>query len=200
MNMSYGKNGMDLTKGFEKCRLTAYRDSGGVLTIGWGSTHHVTEGMTCTQAQADLDLLANVADAVDCVNDSVRVPLTQNQFDALVDFTFNVGCGAFKSSTLLRMLNAGDLQGAHDQLDRWVMDNGKRVQGLQNRRDAEQALFKKPVGSFHPIDPAPVPPAPVPPADPAPAKPSGFFAALMAFFASLRKNKQVSQSPTDTGA
>lgn len=180
MNMHYGKNGMDLTKGFEKCRLTPYRDSGGVLTDGWGNTHHVQAGFCITQAKADADLMANVADAVDCVNDSVRVPLTQNQFDALVDFTFNVGCGAFKSSTLLRMLNAGDFQGAHDQLDRWVMDNGKRVQGLQNRRDAEQALFKKPdTGRVAPPvqttpEPTPEPISPVAEEKPLDRKPSAF--------------------------
>jgi lysozyme len=141
MNMTYGKNGLDLTKGFEKCRLKPYRDGGGVWTNGWGNTHHVDPNITITQEQADRDLLANVQDAVDCVNDNVKVPLTQNQFDALVDFVFNVGGPAFKASTLLRMLNAGDYAGANAQMDRWIMDNGKKVAGLQNRRDAEQALF-----------------------------------------------------------
>lgn len=143
MNMSYSKDGMELTKNWEKCRLTPYRDSGGVLTNGYGNTHHVDANVTITQQQADDDLLRNVQDAVDAVNDHVSVTLTQNQFDALVDFTFNCGVTAFKNSTLLKLLNAGDLDGACAQLDRWVKDNGKYVQGLQNRRDAEQALWNK---------------------------------------------------------
>ena len=141
MNMAYSKDGMALTKDFEQCRLTPYLDGGGVWTNGWGNTHHVRPESTITQERADADLLANVQDAVDAVNDHVTVPLTQAQFDALVDFVFNVGVGAFKKSTLLRLLNTGDYQGAHDQFDRWNMDNGKVIKGLQRRRDAEQKLW-----------------------------------------------------------
>ena len=145
MNMSYGKNGLELTKGFEKCRLMPYKDGGGVWTNGWGNTHRVTPGAAITQEQADKDLLANVQDAVDCVNDSVRVKLTQDQFDALVDFAFNAGCGAFKGSTLLRKLNAGDFVGADAQFAVWnkIRVNGVLTasKGLDNRRIAEDALF-----------------------------------------------------------
>ena len=145
LNMHYGKNGLDLTKGFEKCRLVPYKDGGGVWTNGWGNTHRVTPGVAITQEQADKDLLANVQDAVDCVNDSVRVKLTQDQFDALVDFTFNAGCGAFKGSTLLRKLNAGDFVGADAQFAAWnkIRVNGVLTasKGLDNRRTAEDALF-----------------------------------------------------------
>ena len=119
MNMNYGKNGLDLTKGFEKCRLLPYKDGGGVWTNGWGNTHRVTPGVAITQDQADKDLLANVQDAVDCVNDSVSVKLTQDQFDALVDFTFNAGCGAFKGSR--RPRPGGALWLAARQ--RWVGSN-----------------------------------------------------------------------------
>lgn len=147
MNMQYGKNGLDLTKGFEKCRLIPYRDGAGVATDGWGNTHRVVMGMAITQEKADADLLANVQDAVDSVNDHVTVDLTQNQFDALVDFTFNAGCGAFEKSTLLRLLNKGDYAGAEAQMDQWnkIRVNGVLVasKGLDNRRDAEQALFTK---------------------------------------------------------
>lgn len=145
MNMNYGKNGMALTESFEKCRLTPYRDSGGVWTNGWGNTHHVDPNITITQEQADRDLLANVQDTVDCVNDNVNVALTQDQFDALVDFTFNVGCGAFKSSTLLRKLNAGDFQGADDQFAVWNKIKGVPSKGLDHRRAAEDALFDEDV-------------------------------------------------------
>lgn len=141
MNMTYGKNGLELTKSFEKCRLKPYRDSGGVWTNGWGNTHHVDPNITITQEQADRDLLANVQDAVDCVNDNVKVALTQDQFDALVDFVFNVGCGAFKASTLLRKLNVGDFQGADDQFAVWNKIKGIPSRGLDNRRAAEDALF-----------------------------------------------------------
>ena len=141
MNMSYGKNGMALTEGFEKCRLTPYQDSGGVWTNGWGNTRHVTSNLTITQAQADADLLANVADSVDAVNDHVTVALSQNQFDSLVDFAFNCGAGAFKGSTLLRKLNAGDYDGASKQFAVWDKINGVACKGLDNRRAGETALF-----------------------------------------------------------
>lgn len=141
MNMTYGKNGMALTKSFEKCRLVPYRDGGGVWTNGWGNTHRVTPGVAVTQDEADSDLLANAQDAVDCVNDNVTVDLTQDQFDALVDFVFNVGGGAFKCSTLLRKLNAGDFSGADDQFAVWNRIKGVPSKGLDNRRAAEDLLF-----------------------------------------------------------
>lgn len=143
MNMSYGKDGMDLTEGFEQCRLMPYRDSKGVPTDGWGNTHRVVMGVAITQEKADSDLLANVQDCVDCVNDNVTVPLSQDEFDALVDFCFNCGCGAFKGSTLLRVLNTGDYQGAEEQIAVWNKCAGVVLQGLINRRTAEQALFTK---------------------------------------------------------
>lgn len=143
MNMHYGKDGLELTKSFEKCRLTPYKDSGGVWTDGWGNTHGVIPGRVITQEKADSDLQANVQDAVDAVNDHVTVDLTQSQFDALVDFTFNCGCSAFKTSTLLRKLNAKDYEGAANELDRWNKDGGVVVSGLVRRRDAEQELFHK---------------------------------------------------------
>lgn len=141
MNMTYGQKGLELTKSFESCRLMPYKDGGGVWTDGWGNTHRVVPGIAITQEKADNDLIMNVADAVDTVNDHVTVPLTQNQFDALVDFTFNCGAGAFKSSTLLKKLNAGDYGGAVAELARWNKDNGKVVAGLTRRRAAEQDLF-----------------------------------------------------------
>lgn len=143
MNMQYSKDGMALTEGFEECRLTPYRDGGGVWTDGWGNTHRVVPGFTITQEKADADLLANVSDAVDAVNDNVTVDLAQHQFDALVDWTFNCGIGAMKSSTLLKKLNAGDYEGANSELARWCKDNGVTVAGLLRRRRAEQALFNQ---------------------------------------------------------
>lgn len=143
MNRTYGERGLALTKDFEKCRLMPYRDSGGVWTDGWGNTHRVVPGVAITQEKADSDLVMNVADAVDTVNDHVTVPLTQNQFDALVDFTFNCGGPAFKTSTLLKKLNAGDYAGACAQFARWNKDNGQVVAGLTRRCTARQVLFNQ---------------------------------------------------------
>ena len=143
MNMNYGEEGLALTKSFESCRLTPYRDGGGVWTDGYGNTHRVAPGIAISQNKADTDLVMNVADAVDTVNDYTTVPLTQNQFDALVDFTFNCGAGAFKTSTLLRKLNADDYDGACAELSRWNKDNGQVVAGLSRRRAAEQELFNR---------------------------------------------------------
>ena len=143
MNMQYGKDGMELTKSFEKCRLMPYKDSGGVWTDGWGNTHGVRPGFQITQEKADADLLANLQDAIDCVNDYVTSDLTQDQFDALVDFVFNVGVTAFKNSTLLKKLNAGDYEGADAEFDRWDKVKGVKSLGLSRRRDAEQVVFEK---------------------------------------------------------
>lgn len=142
LDMQYSKTGYDLTKQFEGCRLEAYQDGGGVWTIGFGHTHHVREGDVITQDQADGYLMADISDAQDAVNDYVEVRIAQGMYDALVDFTFNCGVNAFKTSTLLKKLNRGDFSGACDELDRWVYDNGVRIAGLARRRDAEQEMFK----------------------------------------------------------
>lgn len=139
--MRYSKQGIDLTKQFESCRLTAYQDSRSVWTIGWGHTSGVEEGATCSQEQADQWLLDDVADAENAVNRLVKIGLTQEEFDSLVDFTFNVGVGAFHHSTLLAKLNDNDVQGSIDEFDKWDMAGGKVVAGLLRRRNAERALF-----------------------------------------------------------
>jgi lysozyme len=95
--------------------------------------------MTRDQAQA---LLAqDVGTAASCVNDVVAIELTQDEFDALVDFVFNLGTQAFTGSTLLRELNAGDLTAAAAQFDQWDRAGGVVVAGLLRRRQAEAALF-----------------------------------------------------------
>lgn len=142
--MQYGKDGLHLTQGFEKCELMPYRDSGGVWTNGWGNTHGVVPGQAITQFKADADLLVNVQSAVDAVNRLVKVPLTQHQFDALVDFCFNAGNTAFAGSTMLRLLNAGDYDGAEKQFARWDMAGGDHLLGLRRRRAGESELFEAP--------------------------------------------------------
>lgn len=156
MPMRYSQNGLRLTENFEQLRLTAYKDRcakrfdpshhctsscDGVWTIGYGHTLHVHEGMRIDAREAERLLGIDIQIAEFTVNNVVDVPLAQNEFDALVDFAFNVGSHAFATSTLLRKLNTGDFDGACDEFDRWVFDNGKKVNGLARRRNSEQDLF-----------------------------------------------------------
>src|SRR6185437_6241595 len=108
-NFSYSDAGFALTKKFEGLRLTAYQDQVGVWTIGYGHTGpEVHGGLAITEDQADLLLHSDVAAAVACVNRAVTAGISQSQFDALVDFVFNLGCGRLLGSTLLRDVNAGE--------------------------------------------------------------------------------------------
>lgn len=142
MQMTYSKNGLHLTEQFEGCRLVAYQDQRGIWTIGYGHTQGVTRGMTCTQAQAEAWLAGDIAWAESEVNKLVTVPLTQEEFDACVDFTFNCGCGNFEHSTLLRLINAGDLTHAADEFQKWGKSGGQVVAGLLCRRLAEAQEFR----------------------------------------------------------
>lgn len=139
--MKISDAGLDLIKRFEGLRLTAYQDSADVWTIGWGHTKTAHKGMQITEAQAKQLLREDLAWAEKAVTDAVTVPLNQNQFDALVSFTFNVGAGALKKSTLLKLLNNRDYAGAANQLSLWVNAGWKPLAGLKTRRAAEQALF-----------------------------------------------------------
>jgi len=143
-NFKYSAAGLELTKQFEGLELKAYQDSVGVWTIGYGHTgSDVKAGLMITEAQASVLLAADVAWAVTCVNKSVTSAINQNQFDAMVDFVFNLGCAAFAQSTLLRMVSAGDFAGAAGQFGRWNKAGGKVLAGLTKRRTAEAALFQK---------------------------------------------------------
>lgn len=143
--MNVSQEGIDLIKNFEKCKLEAYPDpgTGGVpWTIGYGHTAGVVEGMTCTQEQADQMLADDVAKVAGQVNSLLKIKVNQNQFDALVSFAYNAGAGALASSTLLRLVNAGDFGGAADQFPRWVHGGGGgTLPGLVRRRAAERSLF-----------------------------------------------------------
>jgi lysozyme len=143
-NLTYGGDGLALTEQFEGCKLTAYQDQVGVWTIGYGHTGpDVVAGLTITQQQAETLLAKDVSSAAACVNNVVAVQLSQDEFDALADFVFNLGAGAFEGSTLLRDLNAGDFAGAAAQFDAWDHAGGAVVAGLLRRRQAETALFSK---------------------------------------------------------
>lgn len=142
-NLTYDGQGLALTEQFEGCELTAYQDQVGVWTIGYGHTGpDVVAGLTITQDQAQALLAKDVGSAAACVNDVVTVQLSQEEFDALVDFVFNLGAGAFRGSTLLRVLNTGDFAAAAAQFDEWDRAGGAVVAGLLRRRQAETALFE----------------------------------------------------------
>ena len=134
--------GVALTEQFEGCSLTAYPDVKGVWTIGYGHTNDVSEGMTCTQEQADAWLQEDIQWAVRAVQTLVKVPLTQDEFNALCDFVFNVGSGNFAASTMLARLNLGDYAGAAAQFERWDLAGGNVVRGLLSRRIAEEKEFQ----------------------------------------------------------
>jgi lysozyme len=135
--------GITLIKQFEGCRLEAYLDSVGVPTIGYGSTEGVTMGDKITQEEADALLLEDLVRFEKCVNEHVDVPITQEQYDSLVCFAFNVGCGALIGSTLLKLLNAGNYTAAAQQFLRWDKAGGKVLAGLTRRRHAESDLFSR---------------------------------------------------------
>ncbi len=142
--MQYSLDGQHLTQSFESCRLVAYPDpklGWSVPTLGWGHTRGVKRGDTCTQAQADAWLLEDIQEAVSAVNHLVTAHLTQRQFDACVDFTFNAGQGNFGSSTLLKDINAGNYMLAAQEFKRWDMSGGAHIAGLARRRAAEASLF-----------------------------------------------------------
>lgn len=145
--MKVSQAGIDLIKQFEGCKLTAYRDTGGVLTIGWGHTSaagspEVKEGMTISQEGADSILATDVNKFSEGVAKLIKVSVSQKQFDALVSFAYNVGIGQFSSSTLLKKLNSGDYEAVPTQLMRWTKDNGTELSGLVRRRHAEAALWR----------------------------------------------------------
>lgn len=138
--------GIDLIKRFEGCRLSAYLCPAGILTVGYGHTgSDVHSDSEITQEQAERLLVNDLRRFEASVIKSVTIPLAQCQFDALVSFSFNLGLGSLKNSTLLRKLNAGDYVGASTEFLKWnkIRDNGKLVisNGLGKRRLAEQVLF-----------------------------------------------------------
>jgi lysozyme len=129
-----------LIKQCEGLRLKAYRDSGSVLTIGYGHTRGVKAAQVITEAQADELLAADAQEAAEAVNRHA-LPCTQGQFDALTDFVFNLGEDRFANSTLLRMHQLGNFTGAAQQFGRWIYDNGRVLPGLVRRRALEAAMY-----------------------------------------------------------
>jgi len=148
LNFRYSDAGLGLTKRYEGLRLKAYQDQAGVWTVGYGHTGtDVVAGREVTPLEAEALLRADVRCAIDCVNRSVRVPLEQHQFDALVDFCFNAGRGNFLRSSLLEKLNLKEVAGIAEEFGRWINVNGSPNRGLQRRRSAEAAMFN---GTYRP--------------------------------------------------
>lgn len=148
--------GIELIKHFESClkpigggKFEAYPDPAhgwGVPTIGWGTIQYengkkVQKGDVIDQARADELLKWEVGEKVDAVRKLVKVPLTDDQFSALVSFAYNVGLGNLGSSTLIKKLNAGDHAGAADEFRKWTRANGQILRGLVRRRESERNLF-----------------------------------------------------------
>jgi lysozyme len=139
-NHTTSPDGFEFIKAHESLVLNAYQCPAGVWTIGWGHTRTAKPGMVVTRVQAERLLVQDLRTAEEAVNE-VKVPLTRKQFDALVSFVFNVGVGAFKKSTLLRLLNQGKYEAVPAQLARWNKANGKVLNGLVRRRKEEAAMW-----------------------------------------------------------
>ncbi len=139
--MKMSSKGLLFTEQMEGVRYQAYQDTGGVYTIGVGHTSGVYKGQTATPEQVRQWLSEDIVEAEDAVNRNVKVALSQGQFDALVDFVFNVGETQFLKSTLLRLLNQGAYTLAGNQFSRWIYDNGVKQPGLIKRAVGRQAMW-----------------------------------------------------------
>lgn len=144
--MQISQNGLNLIKSFEGFMGKAYLCPAGVPTIGYGTTliegRPVKMGMTITENDASKLLQEQIDQTYSpAVIRHVKVPLNQNQFDALVSWTYNLGEGSLSSSTMLKLLNQGDYDSVPSQMMRWTKANGVDLPGLVRRRQAEADLF-----------------------------------------------------------
>lgn len=138
--------GIALIQRFEQCRLVAYADGGGVMTIGWGTTRRqdgtaISPGATCTQAEADAWFARDLA-GLELTVSTASPGLSQNRFDALVDFCYNLGAGAYRGSQLRRKVNAAPTDPTiRDEFMKWHFDNHSPSLGLWRRRHAEADAY-----------------------------------------------------------
>ena len=140
--MNISQEGINLIKKFEGCKLEAYKCAADVWTIGYGSTKDVKEGNTLTQEEAEELLIKDLKVFEDAVNKAVKRSMVQCQFDALVSWTFNLGAGNLNSSTMLKKLNNQEYDEVVTQMKRWNKANGKVLEGLIRRREAEALLYE----------------------------------------------------------
>ena len=145
--MKISPRGLELIKDFEGFSSSAYLDVVNIPTIGWGNTFYedgtkvkLGDQISKTDALKLLEVVAN-RDFADKIFPSIKVKVSQNQFDAMVSLAYNIGTGAFLKSTLLKKVNAGDFTGAGEEFLRWNKANGKEVLGLTRRREREKQLF-----------------------------------------------------------
>ncbi len=141
--MKTSQKGIEIIKKYEGLRLKAYKCPAGILTIGYGHTKNVKQGDTITETQAEILLIYDLIDIENCIKKNVKIPLNQNQFDALVSLCFNIGCGNFLKSTLLKKLNEGKIAEAVKEFLKWNKAGGKELAGLTKRRQEEMELFLK---------------------------------------------------------
>jgi len=191
--MKTSRTGIDLIKKWEGVRLDAYADAVGVWTIGFGHTAMAgppkpVPGMKITRQEAEDILIRDLVKYETAVANAITRPATQNQFDAMTSLCFNIGPGNFAKSTLVKLFNVGDMEGAANAFSSWRKAGGKVLQGLVNRRADEEALFRRSGGSS-PIPPPPVPPDIEQPPAPAPAAPRGILKAILDLIASLFRRK-----------
>ena len=139
--MKISEDGLELIKKFEGCETTAYQDSVGVWTIGFGHTKGVEEGQTCSIEDAE-SMLANEMDEYEgYINNMVKVDLQQHEFDALVAWVYNLGPTNLGESTMLKVLNGGQFDRVPEEMNRWTRAGGKILEGLVRRRQAESLMF-----------------------------------------------------------
>ena len=140
--MKISQEGLSLIKKFEGLRLKAYKCSANVLTIGYGHTGGVKETDKITLEEADSLLKKDIAKFEEYVSENVMVKLNQSQFDALVAWTFNLGPGNLRESTMLKKLNNQEYESVPFEMRRWNKAGGKTLDGLIRRREAESLLFE----------------------------------------------------------
>lgn len=140
--MNISEEGLSLIKKFEGCELKAYRCAANVLTIGYGTTKGVTEDMEITKEEAESILKEEMHEYEGYINDMIKVPLEQNQFDSMVSWVFNLGSTNLSSSTLLKKINNSEYDEVPSQIKRWNKAGGKVLDGLIRRREAEALLFE----------------------------------------------------------
>ena len=153
--MRTSESGKQFIKDFEGCKLEAYECSGGVWSIGYGHIRNVQEGDKITNKEANAFLIKDIEMVEHHVNRLINVHLLTNQWDAVVSWCFNLGCGNLRSSTMLRVINAGDIDKVSEQIVRWDKAGGKVVAGLTRRRKAEAELFDNAIYDHQPKEPKP---------------------------------------------
>lgn len=141
--MKLNQDGINLIKSFESCSLKVYKDIRGLNTVGYGHRTDLPEGTVINVQEAETLLENDLSNVCKQLNEYLKIPLSDNQYSALVSFVFNLGIGEFANSTMLKMINAGGINPAAQQFERWDMAGDKVVDGLLRRRLAEKALYLK---------------------------------------------------------